>query len=173
MAVATSVVPQLGRNISPFFDVSVVPVTFTFSATTYTNGTGIAVDLAAALLVAAPFSQPNINPADVLWMFPALTTTNAYVAANLVVGAASGDTYVNPALYPFAGGAASNYTPGGSDLGPQVRPVIQLANPGAPATIRLYGTGSAQYAGLSEIATGTVTDTLECLIVIARNGPNS
>ena len=94
-------------------------------------------------------------------------STNGFLAADLVVGTY---TLTNPAGYPFAGAFQSNYVPGGSDLGGQVRPSTQLAT--CPATLRLFGTGSANHAGFSEVADGNVTDTVTVFLVVARNGAN-
>jgi hypothetical protein len=169
MAAATSVIPQFGRGV-PFVDVSIIPVTFTFSTTAYATATGgIPVDLSIlATSGALPFDFPTINPLDILGLFFLGLSTNGLLAQDLAVGT---PTYTNPAGYPFAGGAASNYTPGGSDLGPQVRPSLQDLT--IPSTFRLYGTGSAEYAGLHEIQDGNVTDTITVGIMVARNGPNS
>ena len=171
MAVATSVIAQLGRNVNPFTTLAFIPVTFTLSSTAYATASGgVAIDLTAALTAGGqPFSLPYINPSDVLFALPAgLLSTNKFLPLDLAVGTA---TYTNPAGYPFAGGAASNYPPAGtSSLGPQVRPDLQLAT--CPATIRLYATGSGNAAAFAEIADGNLTDTFTILLVIARNGPN-
>ena len=171
MAVASSVIAQQGRNFNPNYTPAFLPVTFTLSATAYATATGgVAVDLAAALTSGGqPFSLPYFNPSDVLFLLPVGLSTNKFLPGALVVGA---PTYTNPAAYPFAGGAASNYPPAGtSQLGPQVRPALQLAT--CPATIRLYGTGAGNAAAFAEIADGNLTDTFTVILVIARNGSNT
>lgn len=171
MAVATSVIAQEGRNINPFVTLAFIPVTFTLSTTAYATATGgVAVDLTVALTSGGqPFSLPYINPSDVLFLIPIGLSTNKFLPGALAVGA---PTYTNPAAYPFAGGAASNYPPAGtSQLGPQVRPALQLAI--CPATIRLFGTGAGNAAAFAEIADGNLTDTFTVMLAIARNGANT
>ena len=170
MALATSVIAQEGRNVNPFIDLAFIPVTFTLSTTAYVTATGgVAVDLTAALTSGGqPFSIPYINPLDVLFLLPVGLSTNKFLPGALAIGAY---TFTNPALYPFAGGNASNYVPAGtSNLGPNVRPDLQLAT--CPATIRLYATGAGNAAAFAEIADGNLTDAFTVLLVIARNGPN-
>lgn len=171
MAAASSTIPAIGRG-GPFVDLSIIPVTFVFTATVYSSaGGGIPIDLVTALQSGAqPFSMPYINPLDVVGvLYSGQPSTNGFIPGNLVIGTV---TYVNPAAYPFAGAAASNYPPAGtSSLGPQVRPDLQLAT--CPATFRLYGTGSANHAGLGEVADGAVTDTITVWLAVLRNGPNT
>lgn len=171
MSAATSTIPALGRTAPPFMDLSVIPVTFVLSATPYATASGgVAVDLTVALSSGAqPAGLPFINPLDVIGILPACAlTTNGFFPSELVVGA---PISTNPAGYPFAGGFQSNYIPGGSDLGPQVRPTVGLAT--CPATFRLFGTGAANHGAFSEVADGNITDTVPVFLVIARNGPNS
>ncbi len=170
MADATSVVPKIGRG-GPFNDLSIIPVTFTFVGTVYATATGgIPVDLTAALSTAQPFSMPYINPLDVVGILPGGgLSTNGFIPASLAIGTF---TFTNPAAYPFAGGAASNYPPAGtSQLGPNVRPDLQLAT--CPATFRLFGTGNGNALHLAEVADGAITDTVTVWLVVLRNGPNS
>ncbi len=170
MAAATSTIPAIGRG-SPFVDLSIIPVTFVFTATVYSSaGGGIPVDLVAALQSGAqPFSMPYINPLDVVAVIPGGSlSANGFFPSGLTIGTV---TYVNPALYPFSGAAASNYPPAGtSQLGMQVRPDVQLNT--CPATFRLFGTGAADHGGFHEIADGAVTDTITVWLVVLRNGPN-
>jgi hypothetical protein len=96
---------------------------------------------------AAPFSQPYLNPNDVVCALPVGISTNSYTAGAVKMGT---PTY-GPAGYPFAGG---------NSMG---APAQQLLT--APAWIRL------QKGGV-EVADGANTDTFTILLVIARGGTN-
>jgi hypothetical protein len=171
MAAATSTIPVFGRG-GPYVDLAIIPVTFVFSATVYATASGgIPVDLTVALTSGAqPFSLAFINPLDVVGvMAGGGLSTNGFFPASLVIGS---PTYTNPAVYPFAGAAQSNYPPGGtSQLGPQVRADVQLLT--CPATFRLFGTGAGNALNFAEIANGAVTDTITVWLVVLRNGQNN
>lgn len=153
MAVIESVV-TFGR-ISVFGNVSVILFTVNGNGVTYTSASGgLAIDLAAPLTQGAPFSQPYLNPADIIGVIPNAGGLSAggYYADSLIVGT---PTYTNPATYPFGGGSSSN-----------VRPDLQLAT--CPATIRLHlATTGAQVADGANSDTGIVV-----ALIVARGGTN-
>jgi hypothetical protein len=144
---AVESVAQFGR-IAVFANISGVLVTVAASSSVYaTAAGGLPIDLAPILTIAAPFSQPYLNPADVVAALPVGTSPLGYAAGALKVGA---PTYA-PATYPFAGGTST------------LRPSQQLTS--APAWVRL------QKGGV-EVADGANTDTFSMLLLIARGGTN-
>lgn len=160
MAASTISVGTEGR-IAVFGDISGILVTVTATVTQYTTASGgLPVDLAPVLndlSGGAPFSQPYINPKDIVGLI-AIGTVAAADAANgnhfepgdLAVGT---PTFTNPAVWPFAGGVAGS-----------IQPSQQLAT--CPATFRLWN-------GTTELANATITATVTFLLIIARGGTNS
>lgn len=159
MAAATTSIATSGRT-AVYADVSAVLVTITATATAYATATGgLPIDLAGVLndlAGAAPFSQPYINPADVVCLIPIGTAlgaqANHFLPADLVVNVA-GATYTNPANWPFAGGSATS-----------IQPDKQLLT--CPATFRLWN-------GATEQADANVTTVVSFLLYVARGGTNS
>lgn len=153
MAAAVDTITNFGR-IAVYGNVSVILCTITTTATVYATASGgLPIDLTAPLTQAAPFSQPYLNPADVVALIPIGAavggTAAGFTPGNLAVGTA---TYTNPATYPFGGGASSN-----------VRPDLQLAT--CPATIRLWN-------GSTELGEGATTTVVSFLLIVARGGTN-
>lgn len=156
MAAATETVQNFGR-VAVQARVSGILVTLTATATVYATASGgLPIDLASALITAAPFSMPYINPADVAGVESIGMSTNGFQVGNLALGT---PTY-GPLAYPFAGGSQSN-----------VRPDQALVT--CPATIRLWATGAANHGAFTEIADGAVTDTVQFLLLVAIGGTNT
>lgn len=156
MAAATTGIGTEGR-IAVFGDLAGIIVTITASSTTYATATGgLPFDLTGVLndlAGGAPFSQPYINPADVIGCFALqATATGKYWATALVVNPANA-TYTNPAGWPFAGGTAGS-----------IQPSQQLLT--CPATIRLYN-------GTTEFADGACSEVITIMLLIARGGTNA
>ena len=163
MAAATTTLPgwaRTGNSGNPRF----APFTLVASATAYATASGgLPFDLTNVLTqgVANPIGIENINPYDVIGVIPVLgTSTNGFLPCQFAFNPAN-VTYTQPAAYPFE--------PGGSN--PIARPTQQIAT--APATIRFFGTGSANRAALGEIADGNVSDTVQLYLVYSPSGPNS
>lgn len=151
-------------QIAPYGgDVTAILVTISGNGATYATASGgLPVDLVALIAGgvqigsgATPFSQPYLNPNNVVGFVPLGLSTNGYLPGSLVVGVA---TYT-AATYPFTGGSIN-----------AVHPVQQLAT--APATIRLVGIGAAatNHAAFGEVADGANTDSFTGLLLIARGG---
>src|ERR1700761_7592498 len=102
-------VANFGR-IAVFGDVSVIICSINGNGATYATASGgLPIDLTAPLTQGAPFSQPYLNPADVVGLMQIAVPSSAnYYPAALVLGT---PTYTNPAPYPFAGGSSSNVRP--------------------------------------------------------------
>jgi hypothetical protein len=150
MAAATTSVATFGRNVV-LGHVAVVKVTVTATATVYATASGgLPFDLTQILQQAAPPSLDNLNPADIVDIYPTGLSTGGFLACGLTIGT---PTYTNKAL-------ASQQNTGGKVLAT------------CPATVRLFGTGSANHAALGEIADGAVTDTISFHLVVAIGGEN-
>lgn len=149
---AIDTVLNFGR-IAVLADPSIVLVSINANGATYATASGgLPIDLAQPLSQAQPFSMAYINPADVVGILQIAVPTSAnYYPSGIVFGT---PTYTNPAVYPFAGGSASN-----------VRPDLQLAT--FPATIRLYTIAGA------EVADGVINQTgIVLALLLARGGQN-
>lgn len=145
---AAPLVAAFGR-IAVFADLSAVLVTISGGGVVYSTAAGgLPIDLAGVLQLAAPFSQPYLNPADVVGFIAVGTSTAGYAPGSIKMGT---PTYV-PAAYPFAGGASNS-----------LRPALQLAS--APAWVRLQKGGT-------EAADGANNETFTALLLIARGGTN-
>ena len=163
MAAATTQVNQQGRGPNLAVVPEQISITVTASATTYTSASGgLPFDLTTALQTAsagmipsgqAPNYTQTINPADILGVVLSTLSTNGFLPLNFAVGT---PTYTN--------------VPWQSDNGVSATPGI-LAT--CPCTIRLWGTGSAQYAGLSEFQNGSNSDSFTMQLQINRNGANN
>lgn len=156
MAASTLSVGTEGR-IAVFGDISGILVTVTATATQYTITTGLPIDLAGVLndlAGGAPFSQPYLNPKDVVCLIPIGTAVGGaaagFLPGNLVVGT---PTYTNPAVWPFAGGTAGS-----------IQPSQQLLT--CPATFLLWN-------GSTELATAAITTVVSFLLIVARGGTNN
>ncbi len=158
MAAATTSLSTIGRTVPPFVTLTAVPVTIAASATVYSSaGGGLPIDLTKALTTGAqPFDFAYLNPADVIGVLPMGLSTSGFMPLGLVVGI---PTYGAP-VWPFTGGSQT-----------AIQPDQSLAT--CPATIRLYGTGSANHAAFGEVADGAVTDTFSFLLIVMRNGENN
>lgn len=147
-------------------DVTAIVVTINANGATYSAASGgLPIDLTNIISGgvqigsgAAPFSQPYLNPANVVAISAIGLTTNGFLPGGFVLGT---PTYA-AATYPFTGGSVN-----------AIHPVQQLAT--CPATVRLYGIGAAvtNHAAFGEVADGVVNDTFTALLLIARGGTNA
>jgi hypothetical protein len=146
---ATESVATFGR-ITPLGNVAAVLVTIGGNGASYATASGgLPIDLTTVLAQASPFSAP-INPADVVGLVPIGLSTNGFLPGGFVAGT---PTYTTGTLAT-------------------VRAPQTLAT--FPATVRLYGIGSAatNHAALGEVADGANTDSFTALLLIARGGTN-
>lgn len=146
MAAATVSVTKAGRA-GGLGGVSVIQLSIVFSGTTYTNGTGIAFDLATALNNVLGNLEDPVNVNDVL-NYQLGLTTGGYLATQFTVGTATFTTNTD------SSSARSQ----------------NISYATCPCTVKLFGTGSGNQAALAEIATGTVTDTLNIALLVSRGG---
>lgn len=157
MAASTISVGTEGR-IAVFGDISGILVTVTATATPYATASGgMPIDLTGVLndlAGGAPFSQPYLNPKDVVCLIPIATAVGGaaahFLPADLAVGT---PTFTNPAVWPFAGGVAGS-----------IQPSQQLLT--CPATFRLWN-------GTTELADANITTVVSFLLIVARGGTNS
>lgn len=155
-----------GRIATMGGDVTAIVVTIGGNGSTYTSASGgLPIDLVSIIAGgvaigsgAAQFSQPYLNPSDVVCLVPVGLSTNGYLPGGYALGT---PTYV-AASYPFTGGSIN-----------AIHPVQQLGT--CPATIRLYGIGAAatNHAAFGEVADGANTDSFVALLFIARGGTNA
>jgi hypothetical protein len=159
---ATVTLTNFGRTPTAIGSPALIPLTIAGNGAAYTNGTGLPIDLSAALNAAAPPDLPYINPADVVGLILQTgLSASGFLIGNFTLNPANA-TYGPPTSGPFstANVASAN-----------VRPQQVLTS--CPATFKVYGTGAANQAPFSEIATGANNDTFVCWLVIARNGANA
>lgn len=143
---ATVTKASFGR-IADLGTVSVVRAVIGGNGASYATASGgLPIDLAALLnIVASPLPGTTINPGDVVDAFTCARSTNGYTATGLVMGTAT-YTAITPQLA-------------------NVNPAQKLAT--APATIRLYAAGGAEFTD------GANSDTFTLYIMIARGGVNA
>lgn len=163
MAAATTQVNTIGRGPNLNCAVTIISVTVTAVATTYTTATGgLPFDLTTALQTAAggmmqggvaPNYTTTPNPADIYGCIPLQLSTSGFLPQSLAVGT---PTYT---AVPWQSDNGIAATPG------------TLAT--CPCTVRLWGTGASNAAHLAEVADGSVTDTVTLFIAINRNGANN
>jgi hypothetical protein len=145
-------------------NVTAIQVTIGGNGATYAAASGgLPIDLTQAISGgvalgsgAAQFSQPYLNPGDVVGFVPLGPSTNGFLPTGLVVGTA---TY-GPAAYPFNGGSQN-----------AIHPVNQLLT--CPATIKLLGSGAAANGAFGQVADGVNNDSFTGLLYIARGGTNA
>jgi hypothetical protein len=146
---------SIGRNSTKSVNPSLIKFQIAANASPYvTANGGLAIDLTAILNNpgggGADWTQPNINPSDVIDMlFTSVTATNLYTCANFSFNTANVTT--TTPTYPFE-------SPGS---GQTVRPATIIAT--APAFIRLYTANV-------EVANGNITDTITGYLVIEKGG---
>lgn len=163
MAAATVLTATLGRGPNLNCAVSVVGLTITGVATTYTTATGgLPFDLTTFLQTVsagmipsgqAPNYTQTIEPSDIVGVIPNQMSTNGFLPLNFALGT---PTYTA--------------VPWQSDNGVAATPGI-LAT--CPCTIRLWGTGASNAAAFAEFANGANSDTFTTLLQINRNGANA
>lgn len=158
-ASAVTVVTQ-GRGPGVFPNMSTVEITVVATATVYAAASGgLPIDITAVLQAAAPSGWDGpagvqaLNPADIVGVIPVAPSTNGFLATGFTLGTA---TFSTP--------------PGQSTNDATANPGFLLT---CPIWIALWGTGSANHAGLSQVADGAITDTFTCWLVINRNGANN
>lgn len=158
---ATVTFTNLGRN-SVIATLAAIAVTVSGNGATYATASGgLPFDLANILNNAQNNdSELIIQPADILGVVPIGLSTNGFLALGLVLGTPTQLTAVGSG-YGSAPGLPPPMT---------VRPDYIWAT--VPATIRLYGTGSANHAALGEVADGANTDSVNFLLLYARGGAN-
>jgi hypothetical protein len=148
---APQTISSFGR-IAVFGNVSVIKLTINATAAAYaTAAGGLAIDLTQVLQQAAPFSMDNLHPNDIVDVYAPGPSANGYLPGNFQLGM---PTYNNK---PLASAQNQNNAK-------------VLAT--CPATLRLYGSGAAARAGFQEIADGSITDTINVHLVVARGGEN-
>jgi hypothetical protein len=132
---------------------------------------GLPIDLTAVLVQGAggqgtlnPQDQAYINPADIVGFIPLGLSTNNFLPADLVVGTPTYTTAVGTGY-----GSAAGLPPAGSTQGFETDQTLATC----PATIRLFGTGSANHAAMGEVADGANSDTFTGFLVIATGGVNN
>lgn len=124
---------------------------------------GLPIDLTAALAIGQPNDQAYINPSDVVGFVPTGPSVGGFMPGNFVLG--------TPTFNPTVGsgfGSAAGLPPAGTQQGFLTQQTLATC----PATIRLYGTGSANHAALGEVADGENTDVFYGFLVIATGGVN-
>lgn len=146
MAAATVSVTKNGRA-GGLGGISVIQLSIAFSSTTYTNGTGIGFDIGTALNNAVGNLEDPVNVNDVL-NYQLGLTTGGYLATQFTVGTPTFNT--------------------NTDTSSARSQNISYAT--CPCTVKLFATGSGNQAALAEIATGSVTDTLNISLLVSRGG---
>lgn len=160
---ATDQLQPFGRITCASVQTELLYVCLNANGATYTSASGgLPVDLAAALIQGAQQDQAYINPADVVGFIPQLST-NGFVAGAFVLGT---PTYTQNVGSGY--GSAAGLPPVASSQGFETQQTLATC----PATIRLYGTGSANHAALGEVADGANTDVIYGFLVIATGGVN-
>jgi hypothetical protein len=151
MSATSQQVANFGR-IAVFGNVSVIKTSISASATQYTSASGgLPIDLTTVLQQAGPFSLDTLNPGDIVDIYAPGLSANGFLPGGFQLGT---PTYTTK---PLASAQNTNNN-------------RVLAT--CPATIRLFGTGSANHAAFGEIADGAVTDTIPIHLVVARGGEN-
>jgi hypothetical protein len=149
MSAAVVSITNAGRTPSGgLASVATIQLSIVLSATAYATATGgIPFDLASALNTAVGDQENPVNASDIL-PYQYAMTTGGYVASQFAVG-------------------TPTYTSNTDSSSARSQKITYLT---CPCTMRLYGSGSAQYAALSEIQDGNVTDTLQLGLEVVRGG---
>ncbi len=132
-------------------------------ATYATASGGLPIDLTLALTQGAENDQAYINPADVVGIVIEGPSTNGFIPGQFLLGT---PTYTQNVGSGYA--SAAGLPPAASSQGFETDQTLATC----PATIRLYGTGSANHAALGEVADGANTDVFYFYLAIGTGGVN-
>jgi hypothetical protein len=127
--------------------VSTIELSIVLSSTHYTAGTGIPFDIAAALNSALGNQESPVNAADII-PYQIGMSTGGFFLSQFAVGTPTYNTNTD------ASSARSQ----------------NITYATCPCTIKMFGTGSAQYAALSEIQTADISGTLNFSLKVVRGG---
>lgn len=159
---AANVTYSNAGRLTVIANIAGILVTVATNGATYATASGgMPIDLAAILNNANPNDSENlIQPADLIGIQSIGNSTGGFMPGNLALGTPTQLTAVGSGF-----GSAAGLPPPMT-----VRPDYIWAT--VPATIRLWGTGSANHGAMGEVADGAVTDTVTFLLLYARGGSN-